>query len=156
MVSRILPVRKQKDLCLALMGGRHSGKTSRSVQYAVESKQLESTFFFNFEDPVLFPGAKVDVLDQLISIYEEETGKSPSLVILDEIQNVEGWERWVRKATELGNYELIVTGSSSHLLSSEIATAISGRVIEQTIWPLSFSEYILFKNAKPTTEGMWL
>jgi uncharacterized protein len=145
---------QQKDLCLALTGVRRSGKSSMTVQLALG--RLEETFFFNFEDPIFFPGASVEVLDQLLSLYEEETGKMPKLVILDEIQNVQGWERWVRKAIDLGHYQIVVTGSSSHLLSSEIATAISGRVIEQTIWPLSLSEYLTFLGKTPSTKGAWL
>jgi predicted AAA+ superfamily ATPase len=145
---------QQKDLCLALTGVRHSGKSSMTVQLA--RGRLEETFFFNFEDPIFFPGASVEVLDQLLSLYEEETGKMPKLVILDEIQNVQGWERWGRKAIDLGHYQIVVTGSSSHLLSSEIATAISGRVIEQTIWPLSLSEYLIFLGKTPSTKGAWL
>jgi uncharacterized protein len=145
---------QQKDLCLALTGVRRSGKSSMTVQLALG--RLEDTFFFNFEDPIFFPGASVEVLDQLLLLYEEEMGKIPKLVILDEIQNVQGWERWVRKAIDLGHYQIVVTGSSSHLLSSEIATAISGRVIEQTIWPLSFSEYLTFLGKAPSTKGTWL
>ncbi len=145
---------EQKDLCLALTGVRRSGKSSMTVQLALG--RLEETFFFNFEDPIFFPGASVEVLDQLLLLYEEEAGKIPKLVILDEIQNVQGWERWVRKAVDLGHYQIVVTGSSSHLLSSEIATAISGRVIEQTIWPLSFSEYLMFLGKTPSTKGAWL
>ncbi len=153
-VPRSSLLSQQKDLCLALTGVRRSGKSSMTVQLALG--RLEETFFFNFEDPIFFPGASVEVLDQLLSLYEEETGKSPKLVILDEIQNVQGWERWVRKAIDLGHYQIVVTGSSSHLLSSEIATAISGRVIEQTIWPLSFSEYLIFLGQTPSTKGAWL
>ena len=145
---------QQKDLCLALTGVRRSGKSSMTVQLALG--RLKETFFFNFEDPIFFPGASVEVLDQLLFLYEEETGKMPKLVILDEIQNVQGWERWVRKAIDLGHYQIVVTGSSSHLLSSEIATAISGRVIEQTIWPLSLSEYLIFLGKTPSTKGAWL
>lgn len=153
-IPRHSPPKQQKDLCLALTGVRRSGKSSMTAQLA--QKRLHETFFFNFEDPIFFSGAKVEVIDQLLSIYEEETGKSPKLVILDEIQNVQGWERWVRKAIDLGNYQIIVTGSSSHLLSSEIATAISGRVIEQTVWPLAFSEYLMFLDKNPSTQGTWL
>lgn len=153
-VPRISLLNQQKDLCLALTGVRRSGKSSLTVQLA--QGRLGETFFFNFEDPIFFPGASVEVIDQLLSLYEEETGKAPKLVILDEIQNVQGWERWVRKAIDLGNYQIVVTGSSSQLLSSEIATAISGRVIEQTIWPLSFSEYLIFLDKTPSTKGTWL
>lgn len=147
-------LRQQKDLCLALIGVRRSGKSSITAQLA--QGRLEETFFFNFEDPVFFPGASVEVIDQLLSLYEEETGRAPKLVILDEVQNVQGWEKWVRKAVDLGHFQIVVTGSSSHLLSSEIATAISGRVIEQTIWPLSFSEYLTFSSKTPSTKGTWL
>lgn len=153
-VPRTSLLSQQRDLCLALTGVRRSGKSSLTVQLA--QGRLEETFFFNFEDPIFFPGASVEVIDQLLSIYEEGTGKAPKLVILDEIQNVQGWERWVRKAIDLGNYQVVITGSSSHLLSSEIATAISGRVIEQTIWPLSFSEHLLFLRKTPLTQGTWL
>ena len=145
---------QQKDLCLALTGVRRSGKSSMTVQLALG--RLKETFFFNFEDPIFFPGASVEVLGQLLFLYEEETGKMPKLVILDEIQNVQGWERWVRKAIDLGHYQIVITGSSSHLLSSEIATAISGRVIEQTIWPLSLSEYLIFLGNTPSSKGAWL
>ncbi len=144
------------NLCLAFTGVRRSGKSSMTVQFASDLRVLDQTFFFNFEDPIFFPGATVEVIEQLISLYEEEVGSSPKLVILDEIQNIQGWERWVRKAVDLGQFQVIVTGSSSQLLSSEIATAISGRVIEQTIWPLSFAETLTFRNVKPTTEGLWI
>ena len=146
----------QHDLCLALTGVRRSGKTSTAVQIANELGQTDSTFYFNFEDPVFFAGTDVQAIDTLITLYEEQTGIAPTLVILDEVQNVVGWERWVRKAVDIGRVRVIVTGSSSQLLSSEIATAISGRVIEHTIWPLSFSEYLSFVQVKPTTEGKWI
>ena len=111
-VRRTSLLSQQRDLCLALTGVRRSGKSSMTVQLA--QGRLGETFFFNFEDPIFFPGASVEVIDQLLSLYEEETGKAPKLVILDEIQNVQGWERWVRKAIDLGHYQIVVTGSSSH------------------------------------------
>lgn len=146
----------QHDLCLALIGVRRSGKTSTAVQIANELGKTASTFYFNFEDPVFFSGTGVETIDVLITLFEELSGIVPTLVILDEVHIVEGWERWVRKAIDIGSYQVIVTGSSSQLLSSEIATAISGRVIEHTIWPLSFPEYLNFVQANPTTEGMWI
>lgn len=146
----------QQGLCLALIGVRRSGKTSLAVQIAKDLKKTQSTLYFNFEDPVFFSGASVSVIDTLISLYQEEKGHSPELVILDEVHLVEGWERWVRKAIDAGLYQVIVTGSSSKLLSSEIATAISGRVIESTVWPLSFVEYLAFRQVQPDSEGVFL
>lgn len=146
----------EHDLCLALTGVRRSGKTSTAVQIAKELGLVDATLYFNFEDPIFFSGTDVTSIDALLTVYETETGITPSLVILDEIQNVKGWERWVRKAVDTGQFLVIVTGSSSELLSSEIATAISGRVIEHKIWPLSFTEYLSFLNIKPKSENLWL
>ena len=78
------------------------------------------------------------------------------MAILDEVDLIAGWELWVRKAVDTGRYQVIVTGSSSQLLSSEIATAITGRVIENTVWPLSFAEYLTFRQIKPDSEGIYL
>lgn len=156
LISRQNVLSFQHDLCLALTGVRRSGKTSTAVQIAKELGKEDSTFYFNFEDPIFFAGTDVKSIDILISLFEELTGATPTLVILDEVQNVQGWERWVRKAIDIGQFQVIVTGSSSQLLSSEIASAISGRVIERTIWPLSFSEYLSFTGAKPKTEGTWV
>lgn len=146
----------QPGLCLALIGVRRSGKTSLAIQMAKHLNKAKTTFYFNFEDPVFFPGADVSVIDILISLYQEERGHSPELVILDEVHLIAGWELWVRKAVDTGRYQVIVTGSSSQLLSSEIATAITGRVIENTVWPLSFAEYLTFRQIKPDSEGIYL
>lgn len=137
----------QQGLCLALTGVRRSGKTFTSVEIAQHLKLADSTFYFNFEDPLFFSENQVENIGLLIDLFEEERGHLPKLVILDEIQNIRGWERWVRKEVDLGRFQVIVTGSSSQLLSSEIATALSGRAIEHTIWPISFSEALAFKKA---------
>ncbi len=154
LVDRVSELHLPSELCLALTGVRRSGKSFLSVYLA--KGNIERTFYFNFEDPLFLTGVSVNVIDELLGLYEEETGHASSLVILDEIQNVYGWEKWVRKAVDLGKYQVIVTGSSSQLLSSEIATAISGRVIEQTVWPLSFAEALNFKNIRPESEGIWI
>lgn len=156
LIPRNIVPRFSEGLCLALTGVRRSGKTSTAVQIARELNLTDSTFYFNFEDPVFFSGTEVNVIDTLITIFEELTGLTPKMIILDEVHNIAGWEKWVRKIVDINKYKVIVTGSSSQLLSSEIATAISGRVIEHTIWPLSFVEYVQFRQSKPTSEGLWL
>ncbi len=149
-------IRLPKELCLALTGVRRSGKTFTALQIAREADLLKETFYYNFEDPVCLAGATARDIETLISLFEEERGYSPRLVILDEVQYVEGWEKWVRKAVDMNQFGIIVTGSSSRLLSSEFATAISGRVIEKAIWPLSFKEFVSFRGNKPLSEGQWL
>lgn len=146
----------QEGLCLALTGVRRSGKTSLAVQIAKELGLTKTAFYFNFEDPIFFPGAEVETIPALLSLFEEIKGFKPTLVILDEVQHISGWERWVRKAVDTGSFKVIVTGSSSELLSSEIATSITGRAIEQKVWPLSFVEYLAFRKSSPTSESGYL
>ncbi len=67
--------------------------------------------------------------------------KKGSLLVLDEVQNVVGWERWVRKAVEEENYKIIITGSNSTLLSSEVAVSLAGRAISQKILTISFRDF---------------
>jgi predicted AAA+ superfamily ATPase len=149
-------IRLPKELCLALTGVRRCGKTFTALQIAREADLLKETFYYNFEDPVCLAGVTARDIEALISLFEEERGYPPLLVILDEVQYVEGWEKWVRKAVDMKQFGIIVTGSSSRLLSSEFATAISGRVIEKAIWPLSFQEFVSFRGRKPISEGQWL
>lgn len=154
--ARVSTPKLPQGLCLALTGVRRCGKTFTALQIARDNDLLEETLYYNFEDPVCLAGATGRDIEELVSIYEEERGRTPRLVILDEVQYVEGWEKWVRKAVDMNVFGLIVTGSSSRLLSSEFATAISGRVIEKAIWPLSFAEFVQFRGKKPTSDGQWL
>ena len=150
-LPRTLSVRRTKGLALALTGVRRSGKTFASV--LLSRADPERTFYFNFEDPIALAVTSPEFIDELIDLHEESAGIAPTHVVLDEIQQVPNWERWVRKAVDLERYQLTITGSSSRLLSSELATAIAGRVIEQQVWPLSFAEYIEFTGAPAASDA---
>lgn len=67
-------------------------------------------------------------------------------LLLDEVQEVAGWEKAINSLLENENTDIYVTGSNSKLLSSEISTYLTGRYISIPIYPLSFSEYLTFKN----------
>lgn len=69
-----------------------------------------------------------------------------NIFFFDEIQAVEKWERAVRKLREAGEYKIYITGSSSKLLSGELATLITGRHLSYKIFPLSFREFLNFKE----------
>ena len=64
------------------------------------------------------------------------------LFIYDEIQNVHGWERWVRKLSEEQNVKVVVTGSNSEMLSSELASSLTGRHIPKNLTPFLLSELL--------------
>lgn len=81
--------------------------------------------------------------DQLREAME---GKGKCYLLLDEIQEVKGWERAVNTLLEEGNADLYVTGSNSKLMSSEISTYLTGRFVSIPVYTLSFKEYLDFKE----------
>lgn len=102
----------------------------------------------NFEEPIflerpLDPAA----LDRVFDTYHEvvRPGARPHL-FLDEVQNVDGWARWVRVRTETARARVVVSGSSSRLLEPEIASVLTGRSVTRTLWPLSFREHLRFRG----------
>ncbi len=76
----------------------------------------------------------------------QPAGNKKSYLFIDEIQEIEHWEKLIASLNKSEKYDIYLTGSNAHLLSSELATLISGRYIELPIYPLSYSEFILFKG----------
>ncbi len=80
-------------------------------------------------------------------------------IFIDEVQDIVEWEKVVRHYGKLPDFEVCITGSNSHLLSSELGTYLSGRYIEFPIYPLSYSEFLEFKgngNFREYMEFGWL
>lgn len=134
-----------QDFALALVGVRRSGKTYKAIQASLPLL-AEKVLYYNFEDPLFITDNSVALLDRLIATAQEYRSSPIELLILDEIQNVMGWERWLRKIIDQKLFRVIVTGSSASLLGSELATSLTGRCLEYRVWPLSFSEFCNFKN----------
>lgn len=87
-------------------------------------------------------------LDGLVrQTLAERRNSSPFYVFLDEVQEVPGWEKVVRRLHTEQVADIYLTGSNAFLLSSDLATYLSGRYIEVPVWPLSFSEYVDFSHA---------
>lgn len=120
------------------------GKSTLLAQIA--NRYLKDNYYFvNFEDERLlnFQVSDFDLLHEtLISLFGEKKA-----FLFDEIQNVPGWERFVRRLHDQG-YKFIVTGSNASLLSQELGTRLTGRSIRVELFPFSFQEYLNFKNIK--------
>jgi hypothetical protein len=71
-----------------------------------------------------------------------------TVIMLDEVQNVPQWEKWVLKEYATGSSKLYVTGSNSQLLGVEFGTALSGRYLDVEVYPLSFKEFLLFHGVE--------
>lgn len=143
---------------IVLKGVRRAGKSTLFFNIIQDLfKQgvtSEEILLINFEDPRLANDLSLDLFDQIWETYREYINNSKKpYVFLDEIQNVEKWEKWVRMMYELDKAHLYVTGSSSKLLSKEFGTALAGRYLATEVFPLSFAEYLAFNKIalpKPT------
>ncbi len=136
---REVPVVPKPELGLSISGVRRCGKTTLAVQMA-NAFEASQVLYYNFEDPLFIGANDPSGIDVLWTVYEQQNGSSPALTIFDEIQNVPGWERWLRSAVDQRRSRFIVTGSNAKLLSAEFATSLTGRSLEHTTWPLSLSE----------------
>ncbi len=145
-----LPLNLQK--IVSLIGIRRSGKTyllyeviQRLMAQGVDRRQV---LYLNFEDDRLSP-ILPNELDLILRAHEElypELSDRKKYLMLDEVQNVPGWEAYVRRLHDTEDVHLFVTGSSSHMLTRELATALRGRSISYEVFPLSFPEYLAFRG----------
>ena len=86
------------------------------------------------------------------AIKEKMTDKDRYYILLDEVQEISGWEKAVNSLLENKNTDIYVTGSNSKLMSSEISTYLTGRYISIPVFTLSFAEYLDFKKSSGSSE----
>lgn len=77
-------------------------------------------------------------------------------ILIDEVQDIEGWEHSVRSYRTEENTDIIITGSNSKMLSGELSTLLSGRYQEIRILPLSYTEFLQFHNLEDSEDALWL
>ncbi|MFC1567101.1 ATP-binding protein, partial [bacterium] len=139
---------------ITLMGPRRAGKTYLCYQMIKKLRikvPHDNILYINFEDERLYPlnGDELTLLlDVCFEVFSVNT-KHKIYIFLDEIQNIPNWAKWTRRVSDQNkNIKLVLTGSSSKLLSKEIATELRGRTLSFSVYPLSFSEYLRAKKIK--------
>ena len=130
---------------ITITGVRRCGKTWYLYQLIAELLQktsIENIVYINFEDERLDMG--VGDLQSLLDAYFElyPDNENELFFFFDEIQNVQGWEKFVRRVHDTVSKHIFITGSSSKLLSREIATSLRGRAVSFELFPFSFKEYL--------------
>jgi predicted AAA+ superfamily ATPase len=132
-----------------ITGPRRAGKSIYAVQMTKGRKFLR----IDFEDERLY-GIKANELNKVLEAGYELKGGKIELLILDEIQNVEGWELFVSRMREI--YPTIVTGSNARLMSREMGTYLTGRHLDYLLLQFSFKEFLKYYNvsAEETTRGI--
>ncbi len=142
----VLPL--NTNAAISVVGIRRVGKTYLLYQTMKEIKDenIENLFYINFEDERL-ADIKSDDLYKIVELYRKYNPKANRMYLFfDEIQNVQGWEKFVRRLLERRTAKIFITGSSSKLLSREIATSLRGRSLSFNLLPLSFREFLHFKG----------
>lgn len=126
-----------------LVGIRRAGKSfliyQRIQQLLAEGTEWDNMLYINFEDERL-DGLQVSDLNLIIEAHLEMYGKRP-ILFLDEIQNIEGWEKFARRLAD-EKYKVYITGSNAKMLSSDIQTTLGGRYITINVYPYSFREFL--------------
>lgn len=151
-ISRELPKGFLEAKKVGVISGiRRSGKSTLLKQI---SKNFDNFYYFNFEDERLLD-FKVSDLNILYEVLLELYGEQ-NVFFFDEIQNIYGWEKFIRRLFEDGK-KVFITGSNAKLLSSELATTLSGRHLKIELYPFSFKEFLdaekfLVKNFYDTRE----
>lgn len=136
---------------VSLVGIRRSGKTYilyNLIKKLRENLPRENIVYINFEDDRI-AGVKLENLDEFIEGYYElypSKRREKVYLFLDEVQEVENWEKFIRRIYDTLNVSIYLTGSSSKLMSKEIASSLRGRTIVYEIFPLSFKEFLMFKG----------
>lgn len=135
---------------IVITGPRRSGKSFLMRQLACEliKKRINKNriLIINFEDP-RFSELNVLLIQKIYNVYLEflQPKESP-YIFLDEIQEVEKWEKWVLMAQDLKKAKIILSGSNAKLLSRELATLLTGRHLDLKVSPLSFKEFLEFND----------
>lgn len=137
---------------LTITGPRRAGKSFIMRQTAKELAHTgvdkQNILIVNFEDP-RFTELSTTLLEQVYDTYREFLSPKGQLYFfLDEVQEIAGWEKWVRAMHELKKAKLVVSGSNAKLLSRELGTLLTGRHLDVTVFPLSFREFLEFNGVR--------
>ncbi len=132
-----------------LVGLRRAGKSYllyQDIQQRIEAGKAtaDNILYINFEDERL-SYLKAEELGIVLDAYMELYPDLKPLIYLDEIQNIEGWEKFARRLAD-SKYRVMVTGSNAKMLSREIASTLGGRYIAREVFPFSFREYLAYHN----------
>lgn len=147
-------------LIKVLVGQRRVGKSYLLRQIADELiKQgipTKNIFYLNKEFTDFDFVSSYKDLEKLIEIYKEQIlPKGKVFLLIDEIQNIEGWEHFVNSYSQnyVDSYEIFISGSNSKMLSGELATLLSGRYVTFEIFPFSYNEYVQVLEKKQNKQS---
>ncbi len=134
-------VKDNSKLVVVISGIRRVGKSTLLNEIRFQNK--ENKYFIDFDDERLL-NFSVSDFEKLEEVFLELYGEE-KIFYFDEIQNVVGWERFVRRLHN-ERKKVFVTGSNAEMLSKELGTRLTGRYLEWRLYPFSFEEFMNFRN----------
>ena len=147
-LERELKIKEVEGKAITIIGPRRAGKTYFQLFYFQKYRdEGKNVIYFPFDDDRIYPPTLKTIQD-VIKVSKEFYPEGKIYFFFDEIQEVEKWELAVKRLVERENCYVFLTGSSSKLLSKEIATQLRGRSISYEIFPFSFKEITKLKNIK--------
>ena len=143
---RRIKIAPSKSIITSIIGPRRAGKTYLFYSFIRESKLNEDEYvLINFEDAEISALGSEEILKSTL-YHEELYGVQPKYIFFDEVQSFNGWEKVVYTLYGRKLYAMVLTGSSSKLLSKEIATQLRGRSLPVLVLPFSFAEFLEIKG----------
>ena len=138
---------KDTEFIKVITGVRRSGKSTLLLMfkdYLLQQKiKKDNIIYINFESAIY---DDIKNYKDLYQYVKDKIEKDKVYLLLDEVQNVDSWEKAINSFKVDFNIDIYITGSNAYLLSSELSTLLSGRYIEIKMYPLSFKEYLIFNN----------
>jgi hypothetical protein len=147
LIERDLKVDWLEKKANVLAGIRRAGKTYLMFQ-VMKKFPFDNVFYINLEDDRLINPSLKDLSSLIPLIKQTFSVKGKIYLFVDEIQTINGWEKWARRVAEDKSVILFISGSSSKLTSYEIPTLLRGRSLTNWIYPLNFKEFLRFKQFK--------
>lgn len=151
-LSKLLKLISTKEI-LVLTGVRRCGKSTLIYQIInaliKNSVSPNNIVYFNFDEPM--EQKDTEILEKVYNTFLEiNNPQGKKYVFFDEIQNVKAWEQWFKKYYDLLGSEVkfIVSGSNTSMLSDNLAQLLTGRMLKQDIFPLSFHEFLSFQKVE--------
>ena len=136
---------KDTEFIKVITGVRRSGKSTLLLmfkEYLLKNK-INNIIHINFESAIY---DEIKNYKDLYNYIKKRLTNEKTYILLDEVQNVEKWEKAINSINIDFNVDIYITGSNAYLLSSELATMLSGRYIEIKMYTLSFKEFLEFNN----------
>jgi predicted AAA+ superfamily ATPase len=139
-----------------ITGFRRVGKTYvlyETINELLKTHSRSDVVYINFEDErIILPST--DLLTNLIPEIQAIYGKKPKVLFLDELQLIPNWSKWVRRILDSESIQLFITGSTSKMSSADLPTELRGRAWQVKVNPLTFMEFLRFRNASIDLEKL--